>query len=397
MARIVLSIAFAAALASPAAAKPKAPEDFAETSLAAGLNAGFGLQQLGGDDADAQPLDGRLVERPDAILRVLVNPASGGAFGYRLEASTVSSTLFGVMRVDIRALNAEDAKEVKRLRTCASCPAVHLLTSSPTRFPPTQVIRDGDTMLVDLLVRPDTGEKIVDVVRFSLEAVSRRTVDETRVRVVQAFRHVRLGDDLFSRGQIEAAAGMFAKAATLQPDAATHLRLGRCYEMLDRLEPAQQEYERVVGLNAGDADAWFRLGVLRHRRGQFGKAVNAYERALKLRRDWPLAQRNLATAYLDRDDLDKAFREYREAYRARRAILDAEGAAGVAARDPGLQHYVFAKVYAAEGEIESALASLKKAKDAGFHDLERIREDAEFKPFLTDPRLVALIGLGSRS
>jgi Tfp pilus assembly protein PilF len=398
MTRTLLTLVLAAALAPVAEAKPKeVTEDFSDTSLAAGLYAGFGLQQLGETDADPLPLDGRLIERPDGILRVLVNPASGAAFGYRLEAQALSSTLFGVMRVDIHALTADDEKEVRHLSPCTGCPAVHMLTSAPTRFPPTQVIRAGDTMLIDLLVRPDTGEKIVDVVRFSLESVTHRTLDDVRERVVQAFRYVKLGDDLRARGQTEAAAGMFAKAATLQPDAATHLRLGQCYEKLDRLDRAQQEYERAVRLNAGDSETWFRLGLVRHRRGQYGKAVNAYERALKIRPDWPAARRNLATAHLDRADLDDAFREYREAYRARRKVLDEADAASVTAHDPALQHYVFAKVYAAEGEIEAAIASLKKAKDAGFHDFDRIREDAEFKPYLTDPRLAAMVGPGPRS
>src|SRR5690349_4630030 len=98
MTRTLLTTLLAAALAASAAAKAKEPEDFSDTSLAAGLYAGFGLQQLGDTDADALPLDGRLIERPDGILRVLVNPASGAAFGYRLEAQALSSTLFGVMR-----------------------------------------------------------------------------------------------------------------------------------------------------------------------------------------------------------------------------------------------------------------------------------------------------------
>jgi hypothetical protein len=397
MTRTVLTIALALALASPAAAaKPRTPEpeDFASTSLAAGLGASFGLQRLGSDAA--LPLSGRLFERPDALVRVLVDPASGSAFGYRLEASTLSSSLFGVIRVDIHALTPTDEKEIIERAGCPHCPPLRLIGSS-TRFPPTQVIRAGDTMVVDLLVRPETGEKIVDVVQFAFTAVTRRALDVVRGRVRQAFLYVKQGDDEQARGATEAAAALYAKAVALQPDAATYLRLGQCYETLSRFEQAQQEYERAVRKNGGDADAWMRLAVLRHRRGQFGKAANAYERALKIRPDWALAHRNLATAHLDRAELEEAFREYREAYRVRHTSLEASDTASVTARDPALQHYVFAKVYAAEGEIESALSSLRKARDAGFRDLERIRDDAEFRPFLDDPRFGVLLGAGSRS
>jgi hypothetical protein len=397
MIRTLLTIAFVAALAAPAAAtkeKTPEPEDFASTNLAAGLGASFGLQRLGSDAA--LPLSGRLIERPDALIRVLVDPASGTAFGYRLEATTLSSTLFGVIRVDIHALTPTDEKEVVERAGCAHCPPLHLLGSS-TRFPPTQVIRAGDTLVVDLLVRPETGEKIVDVVQFSFTPVTRRALDVVRARVHQAFQYVKQGDEEQAHGATEAAAALYAKAAALQPDASTYLRLAHCYEKLERFDQAQQEYERAVRKNSDDADAWMSLAVLRHRRGRFGKAANAYERALKIRPDWALAHRNLATAHLDRAELDDAFREYREAYRARHTSLESSDTASVPARDPGLQHYVFAKVYAAEGEIENALASLKKARDAGFRDLERIRDDVEFRPYLDDPRFGVLLGAGSRS
>jgi hypothetical protein len=398
MTRALWTIALAVALASPAAAaKPKAPEveDFADTSLAAGLSAGFGLQRLGGSN-EALPLAGRLIERPDALIRVLVDPASGSAFGYRLEAATLSSSLFGVIRVDIHALTREDEKEITELKTCAQCPSVRLMGAT-TRFPPTQLIRAGDTMVVDLLVRPETGEKIVDVVRFSYEAVTKRALDDVRERVRQAFQYVKQGDEEKGRGATEAAAALYAKALALQPDAATYVRLGQCHEKLDKLERAQQDYEQALRRNSGDADTWMRLAVLRHRRGQFGKAANGYERALKIRPDWALAHRNLATAHLDRAQIEAAFREYREAYRRRRMILDAPETASVTARDGALQHYVFAKVYAAEGEIESALSSLQKARDAGFRDLERIREDVEFRPFLDDPRFGTYLANRPRS
>src|SRR5581483_653228 len=67
------------------------PEDFSQTALGAGLYAGFGLLRLGGSERlDPLPLQGHALERPDALLRVLIDPASGSAFGYRLEVNQLS-------------------------------------------------------------------------------------------------------------------------------------------------------------------------------------------------------------------------------------------------------------------------------------------------------------------
>jgi tetratricopeptide (TPR) repeat protein len=389
--RSLLSFLLTASLASPVAAASNAPEpdDFGDAPVA-GAFAGFGLLRLGGGEA-APPLDGRLLTSSDAVLRFLVDSERGSAFGYRLRVTATSTTPAEIFRLEIQPLTRDDERELKRLTTCEGCPALRLMSSTPTRFPPPRIIRNSDVVVIDLLVRPDTGEKIVDVVRFSPRPVTRDTLDVARSRVAQAFSSVKRGDELLAHGAVEEAAAEYVKAAALQSDAAIHLRLGQCYEKLDRLEQAQQEYERSVRLNAGDADVWFRLGVVRHRLGRFGKAANSYEHAIKLRPDWPLARRNLGTAHVDRADIERASREYRAAYHANHAILREDTAFCVRAHDAALEQYVFAKVYAAEGELGPALASLKKARDIGFRDLDRVRDDDEFKPFLTDPRLVSLI------
>jgi tetratricopeptide (TPR) repeat protein len=392
----------AAATAAPAPAKPekaKPPEDFGETGLGGGLSAGFGLLRVGGDaPQESLPLGGHVVTEPsNAVARLLVDENGETAFGYRLEAVPLSSTLHGVVRVDIKPLRPDDERKLKQLASCPTCPPPRLVPSGSIHFPPTQIVRDGDTMIIDLLVRPDTGEKIVDVVTFSSEVVTREALDEVRERVTRAFRHARQADELAGRAAWEAAAAEYAKAVALRPDAALHQRLGGCYLRLERLVPAQQQFEKAVRLNAEDADAWHGLGVAQHRLGRFGKAVDAYQRALKVRPEWSLARRNLASAQLDRAELLPAIGNYRDAYRASATILETADPASVKVRDAGLQHYIFARVYAAEGKPDLALASLKKAKDAGFSDLERVKEDPEFQPLLGDPRLVGLLAREPRS
>jgi tetratricopeptide (TPR) repeat protein len=133
------------------------------------------------------------------------------------------------------------------------------------------------------------------------------------------------------------------------------------------------------------------LSVLRHRRGDFGRAADGYRQVLKIGPDRALARMNLATSYLDRGDVVHALEEYRQARRSDPAILDAKDPATVAARDPGLQSYLIAKACASEGDLARSLAWLEKAVAAGFGDLERVRSDPDFAPLRQDPRFVGLV------
>jgi tetratricopeptide (TPR) repeat protein len=388
---------------------PAAP-DFDEVELEAGLSVGFGIQRLGGNaPPESSGLGSHVVKRTNRITRLLVDEESGAAFGYRLEAAAVSTSPLHV-RVDLRPLQAGDESDLKRLTTCAKCPPPHFASKGPVRFPPTHIVRSGDTMVVDLLVRPDTGEKIVDVLKFSREAVTREELEAVRGRLRQASLHVRRGDEIVGAGPqglgafaessrvlVEAASLEYTKALALQSDSATHLRLAVCYDRLERPEAAEKEYEKAVRLNEADAEAWHRLSTLRHRRGRYAKAVEGYRTALKLRPDWALARRNLATALLDRAELQPAFEEYRHAHRIAPSILETKDAGAVATKSGALQQFLFAKVHAAAGALESAFESLKRARDLGFTDLERVREEPEFAPLLKDPRVVGLIGRGAPS
>jgi tetratricopeptide (TPR) repeat protein len=61
-----------------------------------------------------------------------------------------------------------------------------------------------------------------------------------------------------------------------------------------RLEEAADRYQRVVRLAPGiGAESWVRLGTLALRGGDRAAAVNAWERALSLQPEHPIARSNL--------------------------------------------------------------------------------------------------------
>ena len=393
----MLALAGAVGAATPAAEAEPA-SDFQEVTLSNGMSVGWGMVRLGGSEAPL-PLEGHVILRGNAATRLVVDSATGASFGYRLSTTTLTgyaSPTMMVLRVEILPLAAVDEKDLRRIDACEGCPSLRLVAAT-IRYPPRQFVRDGDTMMIDLLEHPKTGEKIVDFVKFSSDTVAREHLDTLRDRVRTASRHTRRGDELAAKGAYADAAAEYAKAAPLQRDAAVHRKLGHTYLKIGRADVAQRELEIAVRLNPADIDTRHLLSVVRHRRGDFGKALSGYREVLKQRPEWALARRNLATAHLDRGSLGEAVQEYRHAHRSDPTILETKDAARVKARDGGLELYAIAKVYLVEGDANAALAALARAFEAGFDDSQRVRDDADFAPLLKDPRLVGMLARAARS
>jgi hypothetical protein len=386
-----------AGTASADVGAPSAQEDFSEVGLGNGVSIGVGMLRLGGDDEAAIPLEGNVIVRPTMATRLIVDEATGATFGYRIDASPLDSTSPRLaVRVDILPLDPDAERDLRRLHVCEGCPALSLVASS-VRYPPQQIVRMGETIVIDLLERAQTGEKIVDVVKFSTDPVTREELGGVRKRLREAAHHARRGDALAANGSLASAAAEYTQAVALQPEGAVYRRLGRCQQSRGRTDDALRDYEKAVHLDAGDAEARLLLSVLRHRRGDFGRAVDGYRQVLKIRPGWALARLNLATAYLDRGEVVQALEEYRQVHRSERTILETKDPSSVRARDAGLQSFLIAKVYAADGDGGASLVWLEKALTAGFGDLERVRTDPDFASLRHDPRFVGIVARTNRS
>jgi tetratricopeptide (TPR) repeat protein len=397
--RTVAALAVWLALAGSALAGGPVPgdaEDFSEGSLTNRVSVGVGMLRVGGDDEAPIPLEGNVILRATTVTRLIADEANGATFGYRIDVALLGGSDPPALRVRILPLDANAEKDLRRLRVCEGCPPLRLVDLS-VRYPPEQVVRTGETIVIDLLERSQSGERIVDVVKFARAPVAREDLGEVRRRLREASRHVRRADALAANGSLEAAAAEYARALALQPDSSVHRRLGQCQQGRGRMEDALREYEKAVRLDAADAESRLLLSVLRHRRGDFGRAADGYRQVLKARPDWALARLNLATSHLDRGDVAQALEDYRQAHRSDGAVLEMKDASSVRARDAALQAYVIARAYAAEGDASRSLAWLERAVAAGFGDFERVRTDPEFAPLRQDSRFVGLLARGNRS
>lgn len=102
-----------------------------------------------------------------------------------------------------------------------------------------------------------------------------------------ALGHMYRGAALLGLGKHEAALAAYREASRLDPkrwQARYDQGILLC-DVLHRYDEARREFERVVELVPGNADARFNLGNTLYGLRRFGSALQAYDRAIELRPD----------------------------------------------------------------------------------------------------------------
>ncbi|HEX8845176.1 MAG TPA: hypothetical protein VF791_11060 [Pyrinomonadaceae bacterium] len=102
------------------------------------------------------------------IRRVFVDGSGTQYFGYVISVEPVDSTR--QFRISVRPLSPEDENEL-RARKSFQTRKLHpnYNAAGLARFSAPQIINDGDTFALDVLVNPQTGDRITDIVTISAE------------------------------------------------------------------------------------------------------------------------------------------------------------------------------------------------------------------------------------
>jgi hypothetical protein len=104
--------------------------------------------------------------KSNTIRRVLVDSGGTLFFGYVLMVEPMVSTK--QFKVTVRPLGQEDEQELRARKSFSTSrihPNYNLAGLSRSSAP--QIINDGDTFALDVLVNPQTGDKITDIVTVS--------------------------------------------------------------------------------------------------------------------------------------------------------------------------------------------------------------------------------------
>ena len=122
-----------------------------------------------------------------------------------------------------------------------------------------------------------------------------------------ALAWVSIGQAWLDRDQPEWAHSCFEKATDTGPDIAmANHQLGFSWLKKGDVGQAQKSFQQAAKLNPGDAGTWHNLGKCHQEARQNERAVEAYETALAIEPDHPLAEVALASIHLAEFDLAEA-------------------------------------------------------------------------------------------
>jgi tetratricopeptide (TPR) repeat protein len=377
----------AAAVLASSAAAAQGRYEFA--TLENGASMGFALVRTG-QAGPSEPIGEAALPRSNSVSRVLWDRESGAYFGYRVEVERKPGPR--PFRVSFKPL---DPSTVERALTqrgdCPGCPQPAPLGAGP-RFPAPQLLAEGEALTLELLTNPDSGERILDVVRVSARPLTPVAMQTGVARALEGQQSVRRAAVHVARGRYSAAADEYRKALEVQPnDPAVHNKLGICYQQLGNDAMARREYDQALALDPGYAEVWNNIGTLEQSRKRFKPAVRAYKKAIDTKPGLATPWKNLGNAYLALGQAEEAFEAYQEAFRLDPTILESQGpgipAAGI---DVAMQSFYLAKLLATNGQKDAALDFLRRAKEAGFRDFDRVRSDPAFRAVVADPRFQEL-------
>jgi Flp pilus assembly protein TadD len=377
----------AAAFIAPSAAS--AQDRFAFATLENGASMGFALVRSGEEPSES--IGEAALPRSNSVSRVLWDRDSGAYFGYRVEVERKSGPR--PFRVSFKQLDRGAVeRELKQRGNCPGCPPPAPLGAGP-RFPAPQLLAEGEALTLELLTKPATGDRILDVVRVSTQPLTPAAMKTGVTRALEGQRAVQRAAVHVARGRYAAAVEEYRRALEVQPyDASVHNKLGICYQQLRDDSMARREYDRAVQLDPGYGEVWNNIGTLEQSRKRFKSAVRSYKKAIDVKPGHASFWKNLGSAYLALGQAEQAFEAYQEAFRLDPTVLESQGtgipAVGV---DLATQSYYLAKLLAANGQTDSALEFLRRAKEAGFKDFDRVRADPAFKVVVEDPRFAEIV------
>jgi tetratricopeptide (TPR) repeat protein len=386
-----LAVPAALALFWAANTSARASDDrVAFATLENGLSVGFALVRTAEPEAGGALREAALA-RSNSVSRVLFDRESGAFFGYRLTADRAGA---GRVKLAFQPLaNGIESEVIDRL-SCPACPAPARIPSP--RFPAPQELKEGETVSLELLAKPATGERILDVIAVSPRPLSPEAMRAAAARTLEVWQIGQKAATMVARGNYEEATIEYRKVLALTPnDAVVHNKLGIAYQTLGRYGPARREYDQALALRPGYPEAWNNVGTLEQARGRFKQAIAAYRKAVEIKPALATPWKNMGSAFLALGRVQEGLSAYRRAYGLDPGVLESRTGAVASGLDPGTESYYLAKMFAGSGQAEVALQFLLKAEAAGFHDWDKVRSDPDFKFLGDDPRFQQLLGRGA--
>lgn len=201
------------------------------------------------------------------------------------------------------------------------------------------------------------------------------------------------GDVLMAERQYMAAIKAYRQAPP--GSAAVWNKMGIAWQHLFAVEQAKQDYERALRLKPNYPEAINNLGTIYYAQKDYKQAEKLYHKALKAMPHSASVYNNLGAAYFAQGKFGKGAQAYRAAFAIDPSVFNATSVEGVAAlgsrEQQARQNYCLAELFARAGDGERAVEYLRKAIDEGFDDRKRLKDDSNFSSLRNTPAFAQLM------
>lgn len=204
--------------------------------------------------------------------------------------------------------------------------------------------------------------------------------------------YLRQGAMSLDSSDYEKAIEQFRKAIALRPDSSkTYNLLGIAYFDQKNYKLAKKQFERAVVINSSYAEAYNNLGSVYFMTGQFKEAEKMLTKALSISSNLVSANYNLGALLLAQSKVEEGTLYLSKGIALDPDYLEKHKAFATNISSPFFNtsemFFIYAKLYAAIGNIEKTVEYLKKAEGAGFSDWHRIMKEKDFEKVREDPRI----------
>lgn len=188
------------------------------------------------------------------------------------------------------------------------------------------------------------------------------------------------GDVLLAQRQYMAAIKAYREAP--MDSATVWNKMGIAWQHLFATDQAKLDYEKALRIKPNYPEAINNLGTIYYAQRNYKQAVKLYRRALKSMPRSATVYNNLGAAYFAQGKFDRGAAAYRSAFSIDPAVFSTASYQGIAAlgsaQQQAEQNYCLAELFARAGMMDRAVQYLRKAMDEGFDDHKRLKNDRNF-------------------
>ena len=184
------------------------------------------------------------------------------------------------------------------------------------------------------------------------------------------------------------------------PDAQVLNKTGIAYEKMRMFDRAKADFEQAMTLNPRLSGPSNNMGTVLYAEGDLRKSERFYKKALKLDPRNASIYNNLGTLYFTKRKMHKGVEAYQQALSLDPEIFQRSAVNGIQANGTkesvALINFYLAETCAQAGMKAAAMAYLRRAVGAGFHDQAKVREDRNFASIRESPEFQSLFAVEAK-